>query len=184
MKKHISLGVIIGLGALLSFPAGAQTPDVKKLSKAEKEQKEAARFPIGCRPVGHDYHLKVLSLHPEKEGALQSMYFVYNQQPQSVSLYHMRGEDSEYTTRFNHVIRPHSWAVFASGEPLVRFICAQGDGKKSYGSILDCAEAVKVCEYVNVKFGLNNKGNFWIVDSNTRNGAVNEVVRYGIIPGV
>lgn len=155
-----------------------------KKSTAAADSEKETRFPIGCRPVGYEETLKVLSLFPGKEGALQSMYFFYNKLPETVSLYQMRDKDSEYSTRYNHSIRGGSWAVLAVGEPNVKFICSRGDGKKEYGQILDCADTVKVCEYVNVKFGLNNKGNYWIVDSNTRNGAVNEVVHYGIIPGV
>lgn len=40
-----------------------------------KAEKEEARFPIGCKPVGYKESLKVLSLFPGKEGALQSLYF-------------------------------------------------------------------------------------------------------------
>jgi hypothetical protein len=146
--------------------------------------KDETKFPIGCRPVGYKEHLKIISLFPGKEGALQSMFFFFNKLTDTVSLYQMRDKDSEYSTRYNHSIKGNSWAVLATGEPLVKFICTLGDGKTSYGQIVDCAESIKICEYVNVKFGLNNKGNFWIVDSNTRNGAVSEVVHYGIIPGV
>lgn len=160
------------------------TPDKKISLKAEeKAKREETRFPIGCRPVGYKQHLKVLSLYPGQESALQSLYFVYNQSPQSISLYQMRDKDSELSTRYNHTIRANSWAALATGEPLVQFICSVGDGKNGYGKIVDCADTLKVCQYVNVKFGLNNKGNFWMVDSNTRNGAVSEVVRYGVIPG-
>ncbi|RUR07951.1 endopeptidase IV [Legionella sp. km772] len=156
----------------------------KNTNTAALDSEKETRYPIGCRPVGYEESLKVLSLFPGKEGALQSMYFFYNKLPETVSLYQMRDKDSEYSTRYNHSIRGGAWAVLAVGEPHVKFICSLGDGKKEYGKILDCAETIKVCEYVNVKFGLNNKGNYWIVDSNTRNGAVNEVVHYGIIPGV
>ncbi|MFI4963079.1 MAG: endopeptidase IV [Legionellales bacterium] len=184
---------LILLTSVLSLPLEAATskrPDTKaenaaKVSAAEeKAKKEEGRFPIGCRPVGYKQSLKVLSLFPGKEGALQAMYFFYNQLPETVSLYQMRDKDSELSTRYNHTIKPKSWAVLATGEPLVKFLCSLGDGKSGYGRIVDCEQTLKVCEYVNVKFGLNNKGNFWIVDSNTRNGAVSEVVHYGIIPGV
>lgn len=172
------------MAGLLSTPIYSALSKSPILSAAEKEKKENSRFPIGCRPVGFEQSLKVLSLFPGREGALQSMFFFFNQKPESVNLYQMNDKSSAYSTRFNHSIKGSSWAVLATGEPLVKFICTLGDGKTSYGKIVDCAETVKVCEYVNVKFGLNNKGNFWIVDSNTRNGAVNEVVHYGIIPGV
>jgi hypothetical protein len=160
--------------------AASKTTTQVKPSVDDKE----TRYPIGCKPVGFETKLKVLSLFPGREGALQSMYFFYNKVPQTISLYQMRDKDSEYSTRYNHSIRGNSWAVLAVGEPQVKFICSLGDGKKEYGQILDCAQTVKVCEYVHVKFGLNNKGNYWIVDSSSRNGAVNEVVHYGIIPGV
>ena len=173
----VSLIVACGLGAS-SLHAASKT------TTAAVDSEKEMRNPIGCRPVGYADSLKVLSLFPGKEGALQSMYFFYNKLPQTVSLYQMRDKDSEYSTRYNHSIKGNSWAVLAVGEPHVKFICSLGDGKKEYGQILDCADTIKVCEYVNVKFGLNNKGNYWIVESNTRNGAVNEVVHYGIIPGV
>lgn len=172
--------------ALLVLPLIADAKNKQSNSNSQPEQLDVkeSKYPTGCRPVGYEEKLKVLSLFPGKEGALQSMYFFYNSSPQTVSLYQMRDKDSEYSTRYNHSIRARSWAVLAVGEPNVKFICALGDGKKSYGQILDCAETIKVCEYVHVKFGLNNKGNYWIVDSSSRNGAVSEVVHYGIIPGV
>lgn len=174
---------------LLCSSLNALGQNKKQADRAEENNavvvdKKETQFPIGCRPVGYEQKLRVLSLFPGKEGALQSMYFFYNQLPQTISLYQMRDKNSEYSTRYNHSIPGHSWAVLAVGEPKVKFICSLGDGKKEYGQILDCADTVKVCEYVHVKFGLNNKGNYWIVGSNTRNGAVNEVVHYGIIPGV
>jgi hypothetical protein len=183
LKKFTSILVVSVLGLLVT-PLQAEPIKPDELTKAQKAQKEESRFPIGCRPVGYKQHLKVLSLFPGKEGALQSLYFFYNTLPQTISLYQMRDEDSEYSTRVNHTIGPKQWAALATGEPTVKFICTLGDGKASYGKIVDCNDTVKVCEYVNVKFGMNNKGNFWIADGNTRNGAVNEVVHYGIIPGV
>jgi hypothetical protein len=186
-RRGLSLSLIV-LSGLLSAPIQAAShkkynDDGEQVKKVDKKNDEA-RFPIGCRPVGYKESLKIISLFPGKESALQSMFFFYNNLPETVSLYQMRDKDSEYSTRYNHSIRGSSWAVLATGEPLVKFICSLGDGKAGYGKIVDCAETIRICEYVNVKFGLNNKGNFWIVDSNTRNGAVSEVVHYGIIPGV
>ncbi len=179
-KKAYPLSILL-VCAVLSHPLySAATPSNKAAVVDEKD----ARYPIGCKPVGYEEYLKIIKLYPGKESALQSMYFFYNNLPQTISLYQMREKDSEYSARYNHSIKGNSWAVLAVGEPLVKFTCTLGDGKKEYGQILDCAQTVKICEYVNVKFGMNNKGNYWIVDSNTRNGAVNEVVHYGIIPGV
>lgn len=189
MKKIIlfAASVLFGVHTAAADTAKSESTAAKKpvkLSKEEKAKRDETRSPIGCRDVGYEKSLKVLTLYPGKEGALQTMYFFYNKLPETLSLYQMRDKDSELSTRYNHSIRANSWAVLATGEPMVKYICSLGDGKNGYGKIVDCADVIKVCEYVNVKFGLNNKGNFWIVDSNTRNGAVSEVVHYGIIPGV
>lgn len=181
MKRSFAALALLLTSALLSSSLQAAQVDDDSQYGGSKDE---TRYPIGCRDVGYKEHLKTIALFPGKEGALQSMFFFYNKLPEAVSLYQMRDKNSEYSTRYNHTIRGNSWAVLATGEPLVKFICARGDGKDSYGTIIDCAESIKICEYVNVKFGLNNKGNFWIVESNTRNGAVSEVVHYGIIPGV
>lgn len=185
-KRSVASISLLLLSGVLSPSLQAASVKNAQNSAAQtaKKDKDNERFPIGCTPVGFEQNLKVLTLLPGKEGALQSMYFFYNKLPQTISLYEMRDKDSEYTTRFNHTIRGSSWAVLATGEHKLKFICTLGDGKKDYGQIVDCADTVKICEYVHVKFGLNNKGNFWIVDSNTRNGAVSDVVHYGIIPGV
>ena len=187
MNSRSTRSLILLLLCANALYAGHRQPGFsqkKMVSAEEKAQKHEAQFPIGCRPVGHQLSLKVLTLYPGKESALQSLYFVYNQLHENVNLYQMRDKNSELSTRYNHSIRGSSWAALATGEPFVQFICTVGDGKRGYGKIVDCGESIKVCQYVNVKFGLNNKGNFWMVDSNTRSGAVNQVVYYGVIPGV
>lgn len=182
--KIFVFSIVLGIG-IIPFQLQAAGKTTKNRINQAQDQTAIGetRFPIGCKPVGYKEKLKIISLFPGKESALQSLYFFYNKLPQTVSLYHMRDEDSEYSTRVNHTIGAYQWAALATGEPLVRFICTLGDGRTSYGKIIDCADTIKICQYVNVKFGLNNKGNFWIVDGTTRNGAVNEVVHYGIIPG-
>lgn len=182
--SSITIIVLALLTGGLNTSAYAAKSYKAKASEDKAEKKDNGKFPLGCTAVGYQQNLKVLTLLPGKEGALQSMYFIYNKLPETISLYQMHDKESLYSYWLNHSIRGSSWAVLATGEKEVKFICTLGDGKKSYGRILDCADVIKVCEYVNVKFGLNNKGNFWIVDSNTRNGAVSQVVHYGIIPGV
>ncbi|HFE8340661.1 TPA: endopeptidase IV [Legionella pneumophila] len=183
-RSSITAIVVILLTSALNISVFAAKSNKAATAEDKAEKKDNGKFPLGCTAVGYQQNLKVLTLLPGKEGALQSMYFIYNTLPETVSLYQMHDKESLYSYWLNHSIRGNSWAVLAAGEKEVKFICTLGDGKKSYGKILDCADVIKVCEYVNVKFGLNNKGNFWIVDSNTRNGAVSQVVHYGIIPGV
>lgn len=172
MKKIIQLS-LTGALFLSVFSASAF---------AEAEEKDNNKLPLGCRDTGYQFELKTLHLLPGKSGDRQSMYFLFNTLGQPVSLYQMRDEESSRSMYLNHAIHPRQWAVLSTSEKQVKFICTIPDKKSRYGKIVDCSESLTVCEYTNVRYGLNNRGNYWIVNSNTRNGALREVVRYGIIP--
>lgn len=146
--------------------------------------KEDNRNPIGCQDNGYEFDMDTLRLISHSVGAKQSLYFIYNTTDKSVTLYQMRGEESSRSMYLNHMINAGQWAVLSTSEKKLKYICAVPDGKSAYGKIVDCAQSLRVCEYNNVRFGMNNQGNYWLVNSNSRNGAVNAVVRYGIIPGV
>jgi len=139
------------------------------------------RNPLGCRNVGYKFDLNVLQILPRDTGDDQSLYFMFNKTNKAINLYQMRQSESSQSVYLNHVIYPHRWAVLSSSERM-KYICTIDDRKTSHGRIVDCAESLNVCEYARVKYGMNNRGNYWLVKSNSRNGAVHEVVNYGIIP--
>ena len=144
--------------------------------------KSPGKSPLGCKDVGYTFKLKVLELLPAEAGEKQSLYFIYNALQQPISLYQMLKDESTRSMHLNHVIHGQQWAVLSTSEEKLKYICTVPDPKLTYGKIIDCAESLKVCEYARVKYGLNNKGNYWLVGSNTSGGAVNEVLHYGIIP--
>lgn len=149
---------------------------------AKPTEKPAEKPPLGCKDVGYKYELKVLNLLPAEAGEKQSLYFIFNALEQPINLYQMLKDDSTRSMYLNHVIRPRQWAVLSTSENEIKYICTVDHAKSSYGKIVDCAQSLKVCEYARVKYGLNNKGNYWLVNSNTSGGAVNQVIHYGIIP--
>jgi hypothetical protein len=149
---------------------------------AKSNEKPASKPPLGCRDVGYQFELKILKLLPADVGDRQSLYFLFNALSKPLTLYQMRKEDSTRSLYLNHVIRPQQWAVLSTSEKDLKYICTVDDAKSSYGKVVDCSESLKVCEYARVKYGMNNRGNYWLVNSNTSGGAVNEVIHYGIIP--
>jgi hypothetical protein len=159
----------------------SNTSFVGKKLKLKKEG-DVSKNPLGCRDVGYKFKLSVMSLLPEAEGEKQSLYFIYNRTNKAVSLYQMLQDNSTRSMYLNHVVRPQQWAVLATTEKELKYICTVEDPSSRYGKIVNCSDTLKVCEYARVKFGLNNKGNYWVVNSNTRGGAVGDVIRYGIIP--
>jgi hypothetical protein len=161
---------------------------VTNISFAESAQayedsiKSTIKSPLGCRDVGYKFYLNTLKIMPEDVGDRQSLYFVYNKLNTNINLWQMLKSNSTRSAYLNRNIIANNWAVLATGEKEVHYICTVSDNKSKFGKIVDCSKSVKVCEYARVKFGLNNKGNFWLVKSASRGHAVGEVVRYGIIP--
>ncbi|MGQ3892405.1 endopeptidase IV [Legionella sp. CNM-4043-24] len=147
------------------------------------EQENNNKNPIGCLDVGYQYDMHTLRLLPEDQGRSQSLYFLFNKTGQKVTLFQMRESDNSRSMYMNHQINPEQWGVLSTSEKQVKFICTVPEANSRYGKIVDCAESLRVCEYTKVKYGLNNRGNYWLVNSNTKNGAIGDVVRYGIIPG-
>lgn len=149
--------------------------------KAEKESEEF-RNPYGCRDAGYQFNLKVLHLLPEDAGERQSLYFILNKRNEPINLYQMRQQESSRNLFLNTTINPLNWSVLSTGEKSMKYICTTPDSKLPHGRIVDCAESLQVCEFVNVAYGLNNRGGYWIVKNSSRGGAVSGVVHYGIIP--
>jgi len=151
---------------------------------AEEVEKpeEMARNPLGCRNVGYQYQLNTVQILPHQEGEPQSLYFFYNSTLQPLKLYQMSGDRAMFTTSLSHTIPPRQWAALATGVKDLKFLCAVNPSDNHLGKIVSCRETLKVCEFSKTRFGLNNKGNYWVSPGNTRGGAVAEVVYYGIIP--
>ncbi len=150
---------------------------VPTFSATEQEDKN----PLGCRNSGYRFVLKTLDLVPHEEEGIPSMYFMFNQTNKPVQLSQMRTPDDSDVMNINHVIPPKQWAVLAMDHRFVKYACSVADGKSTYGQLLDCEQSLKVCNFARVKYGLNNRGNFWMVSGNSKNGALRDVTYYGVI---
>ena len=148
---------------------------------AKKNKVKKFEYPPGCNQEGYSLDYNVLYLHPHAAGNPASLYFVYNNSDKRVTLYQSQRDDADYIININNVVLPNMWAVFATDEKKVKFICAHPNKKYKYGELVDCAKVLKACEFTNVVFGLNNGGNYWVVTNNTKNGAIRQSVRHGIL---
>lgn len=180
-KTKIKLSQTLLLSFLLIGAAHAAEEALN--DNVRDKEKEDGKPPIGCRVEGFKFELDALHLMTGSNGNNLSLYLLFNDSSQTLSLYQMRGEESSRSMFLNHAIGGHEWGILSTGEKLVKFICTIPNKKSAYGQVVDCGQFLKVCEYTNVRYGLNNRGNFWLVNSSTRNGAVSSVVHYGIIPG-
>lgn len=167
------------IGTLLIFLCSTTSGiAASSMSKMDDEQ----RNPLGCKNVGYQFSFNVLELIPGSAGEPQALYFLYNKLDQPINLFHMPKIESTSVMYLNHMVRPKQWAVISTSERYLKYICSVEDGKTTYGKVVDCSQSVKVCEFARVKYGLNNRGNYWLVGSGSRNAAVSAVIHYGIIP--
>lgn len=173
----------LGVAQAASKKNAEDSMEIEKKEVSVKD-KDEGRPPIGCKDAGYEFKLQTLQLRPGENGLNLSLYFLFNHTNQPITLYQMRDEESSRSLYLNHIIGAHEWGIFSTGEKKVKFICTAPNKKLNYGQVIDCAQSLRVCEYTNVRYGLNNRGNFWLANSSTRNGAVNAVVYYGIIPGI
>lgn len=170
------------LAAILVFLVLSASSAYADAHQKEKEKEDNSN-PIGCRNLGYQFQLKTLKLTPGKISDHQSLYLFFNQLNQPLTFFQMKGEDNSRSLYLNHIIGPRQWAILSTGEKQLQFICTIPAKKSQYGEVVSCSNSVRVCEYNHVKYGLNNRGNYWLVNSSTRNGAVVEIVHYGMIPG-
>ncbi len=143
---------------------------------------DESKSPLGCRDQGYHFKLNVLKIEPQAPGDRQSLYFIFNKLNQPVNLYQMLGDESVRSMPLNHVINGQQWSVLSTSQKQLKYICTIDDPSSKRGKIVNCADSVKVCEYARVKYGLNNRGNYWFSSSTNRNRAVADVLHYGIIP--
>lgn len=174
---------ILALTTTLIFNlAYAGHANLKKTDNGEQEKKDDFRNPSGCLNTGYVFDLKTLKLESEKKGKAHAMFLFLNKSNETINLFQMRSEESSRSMYLNHSIPAKQWGVYATSEQKIKYICTVPRAGSPYGEIVDCADHLKICEFTNVKFGLNNRGNYWLVNSSSKNSAVREIVHYGIIP--
>lgn len=144
-------------------------------------KKPPKALPRGCHDEGYSFHHKSLTLMPSKAGKNDSVYFVYNNSGNTINLFQLKSAKDNMGLNINNKIRPYNWGVYSSDESLVRFACTIPSNKYDHGQLVNCQERLKVCEYTHVKYGLNNRGNYWMSRSNTRSGALKRVNQLGVL---
>lgn len=144
-------------------------------------QKATDELPKGCHNEGYTFNNFALTLMPSKVGNNDSVYFIYNNSSATISLYQLKSAKENMGININNKIRPYDWGVYSSDEPLVRFACTIPSAEYEHGKLINCKGHLEVCEYTNAKYGVNNRGNYWMTRSSSRNDALRRVNQLGIL---
>lgn len=150
------------------------------LNKTYAKQ-DPLKLPRGCHNEGYTYHHKALTLLPAQKGNNDSVYFIYNTSNSTINLYQLKNADEHMGLNINNKIKAHQWGVYSSDEAQVRFACTKPNSRYPHGKLVDCQRNLKVCEYTHVKYGLNNRGNYWMARSTTKNSAIRRAIRIGVL---
>jgi hypothetical protein len=140
-----------------------------------------ARLPKGCMNEGFEFKYNMTYLHPSQAGNYDSVYFFFNDSNQAINLLQAKKVGEYHVTELNNRIHARQWGVYSTDEDNVKFICTTSSSKFRHGDIVDCEKHLKICEFSDVLYGLNNRGNFWMVNSTSRNSAVRGAIRYGVL---
>lgn len=175
--KRIIITVIIFSIMLFSLGFAA-----KKASVKDPTKEPVQAYPTGCSPIGFKFSNGVLVLAPvhKAEAQQQVIYFIQNKSKQDILFTDQRDSNLPYIMHNNNSLKSNLWAVFAA-DSKTKFICSKTDKAQTVQSILDCEDLVKVCEYANVKFALNNRGNYWATSNMSMSEAIREIVHQGIL---
>ena len=143
--------------------------------------KRTVEMPRGCLQEGFTFHHRALTLLPAKAGSQDSVYFMYNKSNRPINLYQLKGANEHMGLNINNQIKPHQWGVYSSDEDQVRFACSVPSTKYKKGELVDCQERISLCEFTKVKYGLNNRGNYWMASSTSKSGAIRRSIIIGVL---
>ena len=134
-------------------------------------------FPRGCEVTGYGFSENDLVLN---EKGQQAFYMLQNRSDKKVELEHFETQPDVFMSpKLEAKIDTQSWAAFASDIENLHFRCyTQENGDKM---LVNCREAIDVCQYPRVKFALSNMGNYWISTNKPREQVIKDAVAKGIL---
>ena len=141
-------------------------------------KRKPRRFPNGCRQLGFQFEGRLLTLVPAREELPnpQTLYFLHNTSGRSIHIKAEKSTDQPFTPSYENYIGVNRWAAFAMDLKTVAFTCNTGRGE-----VINCGDTLELCQYNNVKFSDSNGGNYWVVKSLPRYGAIHKAINIGIL---
>ena len=134
-------------------------------------------FPHGCEVVGFGFNQNDLVLN---DTGTQAFYMLQNRSDKQVELEHIETNPNIFMSpKLETKLDTQRWAAFASDIENMHFRCyTQENGDKL---LINCRDAMDVCQYPRVKFALSNMGNYWISTNKPQEQVIKDAVAKGIL---
>ena len=138
-------------------------------------------FPHGCQTQGVIAKDGLIVFTPKIEGnrAQQSLYFIHNISQQGIRFKAEKSPNQPFAPPYENAIQANQWGAFATDLKEIAFICSAGSA--AMPEKVNCADVLEVCQYDNVKFSSSNGGNYWVVKSDSMQGAMRGAIHIGIL---
>ncbi len=136
----------------------------------------ADSFPRGCEVSGYGFSKNYLILNERGE---QSFFLIQNRSNKQIELEHYEtNPDIFMSPKLESKLSPMRWAAFASDVKGVYFKCSVQEGDQKI--MVDCREALDVCQYPRVKFALSNMGTYWVSTDKEQPQVIKDATAKGI----
>lgn len=139
-------------------------------------QSTAATFPRGCEVTGYGFSKNYLILNEHGD---QSFYLMQNHADKEIELEHYETDPNVFMSpKLETKLGPARWAAFASDVASLYFKCYVKQGNERV--LVNCSEALDICQYPRVKFALSNMGNYWVSTDKTQAQVIKDATQKGI----
>ncbi len=136
----------------------------------------ATSFPRGCEVTGYGFVDNDLVLN-EKGG--QAYYMIQNRSEKKIELeHHNTNPDAFMSPKLENKFDPLRWSAFASDVENMHFRCYTQENDDRM--LVNCRDALDVCQYPRAKFALSNMGNYWVSTNKPLEQVVKDTVAKGI----
>lgn len=136
----------------------------------------ATTFPRGCEVLGYGFIENDLVLN---EKGQQAYYLIQNRSNKKIELQHFEtNPDVFMSPKLENKSDPSRWSAFASDVKDMHFRCYTQENNDKI--IVNCRDALDVCQYPRARFALSNMGNYWV----STNKPVEQVVKDTIAKGI
>ena len=135
-----------------------------------------ASFPRGCEVLGYGFIGNDLVLNEKGE---QAYYLIQNRSDKKIELEHYEtNPDVFMSPKLENKSDSSRWSAFASDVANMHFRCYTQESADRM--LVNCRDALDVCQYPRAKFALSNMGNYWV----STNKPIEQVVKDTVAKGI
>jgi hypothetical protein len=133
-------------------------------------------FPHGCEVSGYRFDGNTLVLN---ETGQQAFYVMQNRSSQQIEMEHVETRPDVFMSpKLESKLASLRWAAFASDVADTHFKCyTQQNGERL---LVNCRDALDVCQYPRAKFALSNMGSYWVSTNKPKEQVIKDAVAKGI----